>query len=59
MTDYHCAWEITVEADSPREAALHAERLMAGRSLSCWTVTDETDGQQWTIEAIDEEESER
>ena len=55
MTDYTCAWEISLICDTPQEAARLAESLMSKRQQSCWTVIDETDGQQWRIEAMEPE----
>ena len=38
MNNYLCSWEIHVSADSPQEAAKHAEDLMTRRQESTWTV---------------------
>ncbi len=38
MNHYICSWEIDVHADTPQEAARHAEDLFTRRTASVWTV---------------------
>ncbi len=46
MKDYRCSWVIDIAARSPSEAAAIAEKLMAQRQQSTWTVA-------WLASSVD------